>query len=171
MNLDDSERVVGNPYLSGLWKGCPSSSQNPKPATPVRALSPSDDTNGRNSETHDYPASLGVIIATCVGRSRNRKRGDLTQRGHFMCRLKALGLTGILTLLMIAPTFATEKSDATQLIALAKSNSPGLRDAITATLDTKELKDGTAWIARGPDFFFATEAPTKPDLFIDGRPG
>ena len=88
-----------------------------------------------------------------------------------MCRLKALGLTGILTLLMIAPTFATEKSDATQLIALAKSNRPGLRDAITATLDTNELKDGTAWIARGPDFFFATEAPAKPELFIDGRSG
>ena len=88
-----------------------------------------------------------------------------------MCRVNALELTGILTLLMIAPTFATEKSDATQLIALAKSNGPGLRDAITATLDTKELRDGTAWIARGPDFFFATEAPSKPDLFIDGRPG
>jgi enterochelin esterase-like enzyme len=88
-----------------------------------------------------------------------------------MCCLKAVGLTGILTLLMIAPTFATEKSDATQLIALAKSNSPGLRDAIAVTLDAKELRDGTAWIARGPDFFFATEAPAKPELFIDGRPG
>jgi len=88
-----------------------------------------------------------------------------------MCPLKALGLTGILTLLMIAPTFAAEKSDAAQLIALAKSNSPGLRDAITATLDTNELKDGTAWIARGPDFFFATEASAKPELFIDGKSG
>ena len=85
--------------------------------------------------------------------------------------LKGFGLTGILALLLIGSAFATEKSDATQLIELAKSNSPSLRDAITASLDAKDLKDGTAWIARGPDFFFATEAPSKPQLVIDGASG
>jgi len=88
-----------------------------------------------------------------------------------MCRQKGFGLTGCLALLLIAPAFATEKSDATQLIELAKSNSPSLRDAITASLDAKDLKGGTAWIAHGPDFFFATEAPSKPELFIDGASG
>jgi len=84
------------------------------------------------------------------------------------CRIT---LTGILALSLIAPAFATEKSDAIQLTELAKSNSPNLRDAITASLEAKSLKEGTAWTARGPDFFFATEAPAKPELFIDGASG
>ena len=88
-----------------------------------------------------------------------------------MRRLRRFGLVGILFLLLISPAFATEKSNATQLIELARSNSPNLRDAITATFDAKDLKDGTAWIARGPDFFFATEAPSKPEIFIDGTSG
>jgi enterochelin esterase family protein len=78
---------------------------------------------------------------------------------------------GILALSLFAPGFATGKSNATQLIELATSNSPGLRDAITASLAAKDLKDGTAWMGRGPDFFFATEAPSKPALFIDGASG
>ncbi len=46
------------------------------------------------------------------------------------------------------------------------SNSPNrivlsLQDAITSTFDAKELKEGTAWIAHGPDFFFAIEALYK----------
>jgi enterochelin esterase-like enzyme len=66
---------------------------------------------------------------------------------------------------------AAEKSSAVQLIEMAKANSPDLREAITATLDAKELKEGTAWIARGPEFFFATEASAKPEIFIDGAAG
>lgn len=88
-----------------------------------------------------------------------------------MRRLTGFGLTGVLALWLTAPASATEKSTAIQLIELAKANSPGLRDAITASLDAKELKEGTAWIARGADFFFATEATSKPALFIDGAPG
>jgi enterochelin esterase-like enzyme len=88
-----------------------------------------------------------------------------------MRNLNGFGLTGILALLLITPAFSAEKSDATQLIELAKSNSPGLREAITSTFDAKSLKEGTAWIAHGPDFFFATEAAAKPDLLIDGASG
>jgi enterochelin esterase-like enzyme len=73
--------------------------------------------------------------------------------------------------LLIVPAFAAEKSKATQLIELAKSNSRTLRDAITASLDAKNLKDGTAWLAHGPDFFFATQAASQPQLFIDGASG
>lgn len=85
------------------------------------------------------------------------------------CLMK-LALVGVLAL-PGAPAFAAEKSNATQLIELARSNSPSLQEAITASLDAKDLKDGTAWIARGPDFFFATEAASKPVLFIDGVAG
>jgi enterochelin esterase family protein len=66
---------------------------------------------------------------------------------------------------------AGEKLDAVQLIEMAKSNNPGLREAIATNLDAKELKEGTAWIASGPEFFFATEAAAKPELFIDGAAG
>ena len=64
-----------------------------------------------------------------------------------------------------------EKSDASQLVELAKTASPKLRDAITATFEAKDLHDGTAWAGRGPDFFFAVEAQSKPDLLIDGAEG
>ena len=77
----------------------------------------------------------------------------------------------IVALLLSGGLFAADKSNATQLIEMAKTKSPGLREAITASLDAKELKEGTAWVARGPEFFFATEAAAKPELFIDGAAG
>jgi len=66
---------------------------------------------------------------------------------------------------------AAEKMSATQLIELAKSNSPNLRNAITDSFDGKELKEGTAWSGHGPDFFFATQASSQPSLLIDHAPG
>ena len=88
-----------------------------------------------------------------------------------MRRQNTFGLAAILSMFLATPACAAEKSIAAQLIELAKSNSPALKDAITNTLDAKELKEGTAWIAHGPDFFFAIEAPSKPALLIDGAPG
>ncbi len=73
--------------------------------------------------------------------------------------------------LILAPFSFAEKMNATQLIELASSKSPGLRDAITASFDAKALKEGTAWAGRGPDFFFATEAASEPALLIDNAPG
>jgi enterochelin esterase-like enzyme len=78
---------------------------------------------------------------------------------------------GLMLVSSMNPAFAAEKLNATQLTELAKSGNPALRDAITATFEPKDLKEGTAWAGRGPDFFFATEAPAKPDLFIDGSAG
>jgi enterochelin esterase-like enzyme len=80
----------------------------------------------------------------------------------------ALMLSGAL---LAADAAAVEKASAVQLIEMAKSNRAGLRDAIVATLNAKEMKEGTAWIASGPEFFFATEAAVKPKLFIDGVAG
>jgi enterochelin esterase-like enzyme len=88
-----------------------------------------------------------------------------------MRRQILFGLAAILFLLLGGSAFAAEKSTATQLIELAKTNSPALKDAITNTLDAKELKDGTAWVGHGPDFFFALEATSKPALLIDGAAG
>ena len=88
-----------------------------------------------------------------------------------MRRQILFGLAAMLFLLLGGSAFAAEKSTATQLIELAKTNSPALKDAITNTLDAKELKDGTAWVGHGPDFFFALEATSKPALLIDGAAG
>src|SRR5580693_2404514 len=82
-----------------------------------------------------------------------------------------LGFAGMVVLLFTTSAFAAEKSTALQLIELAKTNSPALKDAITNTFDAKELKEGTAWIGHGPDFFFAIEAAAKPALVIDGAAG
>jgi enterochelin esterase-like enzyme len=88
-----------------------------------------------------------------------------------MRRQNMFGLAAILILLAGGSVLAADKSTATQLIQLAKTKSSTLKDAISNTFDAKELKDGTAWIGRGSDFFFAVEADTKPVLFIDGAPG
>jgi enterochelin esterase-like enzyme len=87
------------------------------------------------------------------------------------------GVVGVVALLWSGALFAggaalaAEKSSAMQLIEMARANSPGLRGAIVTTLDAKELKEGTAWIASGPEFFFATEAAAKPELFVDEAAG
>src|SRR6202451_4454043 len=73
--------------------------------------------------------------------------------------------------LFAAEGAAAEKASAEQLIEMAKANGLGLRNAIAATLDAKELKEGTAWIAQGPEFFFATEAAAKPEIFVDEAAG
>jgi enterochelin esterase-like enzyme len=88
-----------------------------------------------------------------------------------MHRKTSVGLGIVLYLLAGSLACAAEKSTAGQLIELAKTNSPSLKEAITNTLDAKELKEGTAWIGHGPDFFFAIEAAEKPALLIDGAPG
>src|SRR5882762_11407071 len=77
----------------------------------------------------------------------------------------------LLSLCLFAPALAAEKRSALQLIDLAKSNGADLRDAITASFDAKDLKEGTAWAGHGTDFFFATEAASEPTLVIDGGSG
>jgi enterochelin esterase-like enzyme len=66
---------------------------------------------------------------------------------------------------------AADKLTATQLIALANAKSPDLKEAISASLDAKALKNGTAWAGHGADFFFATEAASRPVIYIDSVPG
>ena len=89
---------------------------------------------------------------------------------HFRGMSIALRLALFSSLLAVS-VFPAEKSTAPQLIELAKSNSPALHDAITATFDAKDLKDGTAWAGRGPEFFFVIDSSSQPSLVIDGAPG
>lgn len=77
----------------------------------------------------------------------------------------------LLSLLLISSAHSAEKITVSQLAGLAKSNSPALRDAIAATFNDRDLKTGVAWIGHGSDFFFATEAASRPSLFIDDAPG
>src|SRR3984885_1635427 len=79
--------------------------------------------------------------------------------------------TFIFLFLLTISSHAAEKLTAPQLISLAQSNSPTLKDAITSTFTTQELKEGTAWAGKGHDFFFAVASATSPELFIDGAPG
>ena len=58
-----------------------------------------------------------------------------------------------------------------QLMDLAHSHSRGLRAAITATFDAKDLAEGTAWSGREADFFFVLETSSQPSLVIDGASG
>ena len=88
-----------------------------------------------------------------------------------MRKLISAALLSIFALTLTTAALGAEKSTASQLIALANSNNPALRDAITATFDAKDLKEGTAWIAQGPEFFFATQTASQPILLIDEAPG
>lgn len=74
-------------------------------------------------------------------------------------------------LCLIFSAVAGEKMSATQLINLAKSGKVGLRDAIMASFDAKDLKEGTAWAGRGPDFFFVTQSASEPALVLDSSTG
>jgi enterochelin esterase family protein len=102
--------------------------------------------------------------------SSHRRSGPM----HFPAQeLKRLAIASVALIAFSGspPAFSTEKSTATQLIELAKTAGPRLRDAITFTFDAKELKDGTAWAGHGSDFFFAIQTPAKPELWIDDAPG
>jgi enterochelin esterase family protein len=77
----------------------------------------------------------------------------------------------LLVLLSVISSALAEKMSALQLIDLAKSNPAVLHEAITASFDAKDLKEGTAWAGRGPDFFFATQSASEPSLVVDGSAG
>jgi len=80
-------------------------------------------------------------------------------------------LTALLLAVLATANLTAQKMTAPQLITLAKSHSPALQDAINATFTPQELKEGTAWVGQGHDFFFAIQSTTPPQLFIDRAPG
>ena len=80
-------------------------------------------------------------------------------------------LTVLLLALLAWSSLIAQKMTAPQLIALANAHSPALQDAITATFTPQELQEGTAWVGKGHDFFFALRSTATPELFIDGVAG
>ena len=88
-----------------------------------------------------------------------------------MLVLRSLALLAFAWTALVPTISASEKLNAVELGELAKSASPKLREAITTTFAAKDLKEGTAWAGRGPDFFFALEASAKPQLIIDDATG
>src|ERR1700681_3058867 len=83
----------------------------------------------------------------------------------------AISRSALLLVCIAVCAIAADRISAPQLIDLARSNSPGLRDAITSSFDAKDLKEGTAWAGRGLDFFFVTQSPSQPSLIIDDAAG
>ena len=88
-----------------------------------------------------------------------------------MSRVTKFAAVAILAFAVAPVLISAQKSTAPRLIELAKSPGPALRDAITATFDDKDLLEGTAWVGRASDFFFAVRAPAIPLLMIDDKPG
>src|SRR5947209_13663596 len=86
-----------------------------------------------------------------------------------MGRMRIVSL--VLVAVLGAINCAAQKRTAPELIALAQAHSPELRSAIEASFDVKDLKEGTAWLGRGPEFFFAVESASAPTLMIDDASG
>ena len=82
-----------------------------------------------------------------------------------------LALALIFSLLACASGSSADKRSVQQLIDLANVHNPALQTAIAATFESKNLEAGTAWVGRGPDFFFAITAKSEPSLVIDDKPG
>ncbi len=77
----------------------------------------------------------------------------------------------LVSMCLAIPAFGATRMTAPQLTELSRSGGPALREAIVASFDAKDLKDGKAWTGLGPDFFFAIQAAAKPTLLIDNSPG
>jgi enterochelin esterase family protein len=70
-------------------------------------------------------------------------------------------------ILLATAAFAAEKVSAPELIRMSKTNSPGFRQALVASLGEEAIRKGTAFLGEGPDFIWAVEAPSTPALYVD----
>jgi enterochelin esterase family protein len=81
-----------------------------------------------------------------------------------MFSMKRLLILMVLTL----PLIAADKMTVRELIDLShKPDDPAFAAALRTTLGDKGLKDGSAVIGEGPDFLWAVEASSAPELFVD----
>jgi enterochelin esterase-like enzyme len=92
-----------------------------------------------------------------------------------MLRMRSLlhfaACCGVFLLAFSPRGWCATKLSAPELIALARAHSPDLRAGIENTFEAKQLRDGTAWVGRGPEFFFAVEASSAPSLILDEAAG
>jgi len=79
-------------------------------------------------------------------------------------------LLTILGILCAAPAFAADKLTCEQMIALAGSGKPGLKEAVLADFTDNGLKNANRFLFNAGDFFFAVESDGPPSLIIDKDP-
>src|SRR5260370_30145999 len=76
----------------------------------------------------------------------------------------------LIVLLISLTVFAAEKLTAPQLIELAHKKLHDLAAAVRDSLGDEAIKKGTAFMGEGPDFVWAFESETRPEIYIDGQP-
>jgi len=101
----------------------------------------------------------------------NRNISPWAGKGIALCL--CLGLIGVGSgALRRASAAAAEKLPPLKLIELAESgpNEPQFREALVATLGDRRIKAGNALIGEGPDFLWAIESASPPQLVVDEQP-
>lgn len=67
-------------------------------------------------------------------------------------------------------SWAAPKVTTPQLLDLAsKPNDPAFAQALTDTLTAKAIQEGTAVTGKGPDFLWAVDSPSAPELYVDDQ--
>ena len=69
---------------------------------------------------------------------------------------------------------AADKAPAVEVAARWQSrirDSPAFRQTLLDTAGAEAVQKGTAFIGEGPDFLFAVESASKPQIIIDDKPG
>ena len=68
---------------------------------------------------------------------------------------------------------AAEKATPSQLLQMAKKDpqSALFRETLLATATPDAIQKGTAFVGEGPNFLFAVESSTTPQIIIDDKPG
>ena len=79
----------------------------------------------------------------------------------------------LIPLVLALAAGAAEKATPSQLLQMAKKDphSASFRETLLATATADAVQKGTAFVGEGPDFLFAVESPTKPQIIIDDKPG
>ena len=74
----------------------------------------------------------------------------------------------LLALCFLSPALNAQKLSPPELLVLAHTPAnPAFAASLRETLTTKAIAEGTASVGNGPDFLFAVDALSAPDLYID----
>src|SRR4051812_13942652 len=80
--------------------------------------------------------------------------------------------TYFLYLLLVFGVAAADKLPASKLLEMAQdADAPGFRQALLDTAGPEAVQKGTAFIGEGPDFLFAVDAASTPQIVLDAKPG
>src|SRR5688572_14304866 len=81
------------------------------------------------------------------------------------------GVLVLSSLVCVHPAVGAERLSAPALIELAgkSPNSADFRESLVLSLGEQRIKNGTAVMGQGPDFIWAIEAPSAPQLVLDDQ--